>query len=47
MGGNDQTDFLNFAIAEGHCYSNRFLARIGENWHAHHSYCALAFYVSW
>jgi len=25
------------------CYGNRFLARIGENWHTPPSYCALAF----
>jgi len=30
---------------EGRCYGNRFLAKIGENWHTHTpSFCALAFH---
>jgi len=33
MGGNDQPDLSR--SLKGCCYGNRFLARIGENWHSH------------
>jgi len=29
---------------KGRCYGDRFLARIGENWHITPSLCALAFH---
>jgi len=32
---------------KGRCYGNRFLARIGENWHSSPSFNALAFHNGW
>jgi len=30
-------------LLKGHCYGNRFVAHVGENWHTPSSFCALAF----
>jgi len=32
---------------KGRCYGNRFLPRIGENWHTPPSFCVLAFHNGW
>ena len=32
---------------KGRCYGNRYLALIGENWHAPLSFCALAVHDGW
>jgi len=32
---------------KGRCYGNRFVARVGENWHTPSSFCAIAFNNGW
>ena len=34
-------------LLNGRCYGNRFVARVGENWHTPYSFCALAFNNGW
>jgi len=31
-------------LLKGRCYGNRFVVRVGENWHTSSSFCALAFH---
>ena len=37
MGGHDQYDLFSRSL-KGHCYGDRFLARIGNNWHVEPSF---------
>jgi len=44
---NNTTNTYFWLALKGRCYGNRFLSRIGENWHISPSFNALAFHTGW